>query len=467
MFRRKAKKAKKNLGGEELELAVVGAGYVGLVTSVCLSEIGHHVTCIELDKSKVDKLKKGISPIYEPGLTELMMKNVNLGRLSFTTNYLEGFKNKDVIYIAVGTPENEDGSANLSYVDDVAKIIAKNVKRDAIVVTKSTVPVGTNNRIQTIINNHKPSYISIEVVSNPEFLREGSAIYDSFHGDRIVIGTNSEKAAKLIEEINKPFNIPIYITDIRSAEMIKYASNAFLATKISFINEIANICERVDADVEQVAYGMGLDHRIGSHFLNAGIGYGGSCFPKDTKALIQIAGNVAYDFELLQGVVNVNKKQQRILLDKLYDRFGNLKRKKIALLGLAFKPNTDDMREAPSISISSELVKAGAIVYAYDPIAIDNAKQILDSSIHFVYNIEQAIGGADAALILTEWDEIKNMDFNLINTMKYPLLIDGRNCIKLKDIKPYQIEYHSIGRSSVKNIKSNNSEVVCQVGESK
>lgn len=447
-----------------MELAVVGAGYVGLVTSVCLSEIGHHVTCIEIDKSKVDQMKKGISPIYEPGLTELMVKNINSGRLSFTTNHLEGFENKDVIYIAVGTPENEDGSANLYHIDEVARIIAKNVNRDAIVVTKSTVPVGTNDRIQKIINHNISSHISVEVVSNPEFLREGSAIYDSFHGDRIVIGTNSEKAAKQLEEINKPFNIPIFITDIRSAEMIKYASNAFLATKISFINEIANICERVDADIEQVSYGMGLDSRIGPHFLNAGIGYGGSCFPKDTKALIQIAGNVAYDFELLQGVVNVNRKQQRILLDKLCDRLGNLKGRKIALLGLAFKPNTDDMREAPSIFISNELVKAGAIVYAYDPIAIDNAKQILDSSIQFVYSIEKAIEGADAALILTEWDEIKNIDFNLMSSMKHPLLIDGRNCIKIKDLNSYQIEYHSIGRSIVNSLKS---EEVCQVGERK
>lgn len=427
-----------------MKLAVVGTGYVGLVTGVTLSEIGHHVTCIDIDEAKIEIMRNGISPIYEPGLSELMRKNIEAGRLSFTSNHEDGFHEADVIYIAVGTPENEDGSANLTYVEHVATTIALTAKQDTIVVTKSTVPVGTNDRLLQIIDHNKLYHINIEIVSNPEFLKEGSAIYDSFHGDRIVIGTNSEKAAKIIEEVNRPFGIPVYKTDIRSAEMIKYASNAFLATKISFINEIANICERVEADIEQVALGMGLDKRIGPEFLKAGIGYGGSCFPKDTKALIQIAGNVEYDFELLKGVVNVNKKQQRILLDKLYERVGDVARKKIAVLGLAFKPNTDDMREAPSILIVNELIKAGAIVYAYDPIAVENAKKMLDDATVYTEDIENAIENAHAALILTDWDEIKDVDLAIFKSMEQPLIIDGRNCFELA--RTHQIEYHSIGR---------------------
>ena len=436
-----------------MKLAIVGTGYVGLVTGVTLAEIGHHVTCIDIDGAKVEKMKSGISHIYEPGLSELMKKNIAAGRLAFTCNHEEGFNEADVIYIAVGTPENEDGSANLSYVEDVATTIALTAKKDTIVVTKSTVPVGTNDRLLQIIDHNKLYHINIEVVSNPEFLREGSAIHDSFYGDRIVIGSNSEEAAKIAEEVNRPLGIPIYKTDIRSAEMIKYASNAFLATKISFINEIANICEKVGADVEQVAFGMGLDKRIGPDFLKAGIGYGGSCFPKDTNALIQIAGNVEYDFELLKGVVYVNKKQQRILLDKLFERVGDVVGKKIAVLGLAFKPNTDDMREAPSIFIVNELVKAGANVYAYDPIAVENAKNWLDDATVYVENIEQAVQNAAAALILTDWQEIVNMDIAIFNRMQKAIVMDGRNCFSLDAIAAYPIEYHSIGRTILYPIK--------------
>lgn len=437
------------MGGVLLKLAVVGAGYVGLVTAVCLAEIGHFVTCIDHDEEKIESMKKGKSPIYEPGLSELMMKNMKAGRLQFTSNDEQGLHDAAVIYIAVGTPEKTDGSANLTFVEEVAKTIAQTVKHDTIVATKSTVPVGTNDQLQKMMNFHKTYDVNIDVVSNPEFLKEGSAIFDTFHGDRIVIGAESEHAANTIEEINQSFGIPVYKTNIRSAEMIKYASNAFLATKISFINEIANICERVGADVEQVAVGMGMDQRIGQHYLQAGIGYGGSCFPKDTKALIQIAGNVAYDFELLKGVVHVNKKQQRILLEKLYERMNDVTGKKIAILGLAFKPNTDDIREAPAVMIANELVKAGAHVYAYDPIAIENAKKILDPSIIYVKNIEQAIEKADAALIVTEWSEIKNMDLNLFYKMYYPLIIDGRNCFPVDVIGKYPFEYHSIGRPIV------------------
>lgn len=433
-----------------MKVAVVGTGYVGLVTGVTLSEIGHHVTCIDIDKIKVEKMKKGISPIYEPNLSELMMKNIEAGRLEFTTNYEEGFNDARVIYIAVGTPENDDGSANLQYVEQVATTIALTAKQDTIVVTKSTVPVGTNDRLQRIIDHSKLYHISIEVVSNPEFLKEGSAIYDSFHGDRIVIGAKSERAAAVLEEVNRPFNIPIYKTDIRSAEMIKYASNAFLATKISFINEIANICERIGADVEKVAVGMGLDKRIGPAFLKAGIGYGGSCFTKDTKALIQIAGNVKYDFELLKGVVKVNQKQQRKLLNLLYERLPQVRDKKIAVLGLAFKPNTDDMREAPSIQIINELMNAGARIFAYDPIAVKNAKTVLNSEVHYVENIENAVEKADAVLILTEWEEIVNVDLSIFNSMNKPLIIDGRNCFKPSQIEQFGYDYVSIGRPTLK-----------------
>lgn len=432
-----------------MKISVVGTGYVGLVTGVSLSEIGHQVICIDINEVKVEKMKRGISPIYEPGLSELMNKNIIENGLTFTTSHKEAFQDAEVIYIAVGTPEEPDGSANLSFVEQAAKDIAEHITQNVVVVTKSTVPVGTNHKILKIIKANLPSNLQVEVASNPEFLKEGSAIHDSFHGDRIIIGADSGHAIEVLEEINKPFGIPIYKTDIKSAEMIKYASNAFLATKISFINEISNICELVGANIENVAAGMGLDQRIGSQFLKAGIGYGGSCFPKDTKALIQIAGDFEYDFKLLKGVVSVNKKQQGLLVNKLKACFAALQGKKIAILGLAFKPNTDDMREAASISVTDELLRQGAEVIAYDPIAIDNAKSILNPRVDYAYSIEEAVVGCDAALILTEWDEIRKMDINLFNRMKQPLVIDGRNCFALDLMKQSKIEYHSIGRPSV------------------
>ncbi|MGM7721713.1 UDP-glucose dehydrogenase family protein [Metabacillus sp. Hm71] len=436
-----------------MKIAVVGTGYVGLVTGTCLSEIGHHVTCIDIDQVKVNKMREGISPIYEPGLDELMKKNIQENRLFFTTNHDEGFHEADVIYIAVGTPEKADGSANLTFVEQVAKDIAAHVKKDVVVVTKSTVPVGTNDWIKSVIEQHLVHPIKVDVVSNPEFLREGSAIYDSFNGDRIVVGAENEAAAAMIEEINKPFGIPIMKTDIRSAEMIKYAANAFLATKISFINEISNICEKLGANVEDVANGMGQDGRIGSQFLNAGIGYGGSCFPKDTKALVQIAGNVKYDFELLKGVIRVNQRQQEILFEKLKSRFDQLEGKRIAVLGLAFKPNTDDMREAPSIVITKELLVKGAEVVAYDPVAMDNAKNVLDPNINYVSSAIEALKGADAALILTEWNEFKDLDIGVFKEMmKTPVIFDGRNCYDLSIIKNYEVEYYSMGRPSINSL---------------
>lgn len=429
-----------------MKISVIGTGYVGLVTGVSLSEIGHHVTCIDVNQDKVAKMQQGISPIYEPGLSEMMTKNINENRLSFTTDHRQGLKHSDVIYIAVGTPENQDGSADMSYVIQAARDIAENIQQNVIVVTKSTVPVGTNDMIKQTIQSHMAANLQMEVVSNPEFLKEGSAIHDSFHGDRIVIGAESEYASNVIEQINQPFGVPIFKTDIKSAEMIKYASNAFLATKISFINEISNICELLGANIENVSTGMGLDQRIGSQFLKAGIGYGGSCFPKDTKALIQIAGNVEYEFELLKGVVNVNKKQQGILIGKLNDCLPILTGKRIAVLGLAFKPNTDDMRESASIRVTEELIKQGAHVIAYDPIAMGNAKSILNPLVEYADSIEEAIADSEAALILTDWDEIKNIELALFKTMKKPLVIDGRNCFSLEAVESNGIEYHSIGR---------------------
>lgn len=436
-----------------MQIAVVGTGYVGLVTGVCLSDIGHNVTCVDIDESKVERMKQGISPIFEPGLEELMVKNYEAGRLNFTTKHAEAFNDAQVVYIAVGTPQREDGTADLRFIEQVAKDIAQNLQNDAVVVTKSTVPVGTNERVKSIILEYLAKDVNVEVVSNPEFLREGSAVSDTFNGDRIVIGADSEQAAAIIEEVNKPFGIPIYKTDIRSAEMIKYASNAFLATKISFINEISNLCEKLGANVSDVAKGMGMDDRIGNKFLQAGIGYGGSCFPKDTNALVQIASFVEHEFNLLKSVIQVNNEQQRLLLKKAKERFGSLEGKTIALLGLAFKPNTDDMREAASITLAHELVQEGAKVVGYDPIAMDNAKKLLPAETIYTNSAEEAVKMADVVFIVTEWEEIKSIKFDdYVNWLETPVIFDGRNCYALEEAEKYKVEYHSIGRKSIKNL---------------
>ncbi|MGH1288390.1 UDP-glucose dehydrogenase family protein [Bacillus toyonensis] len=437
-----------------MKIAIFGTGYVGLVTGVCLSEIGHEVTCIDIDINKVKKMKQGISPIYEPRLDELMMKNSKAGRLFFTTEYNEIVKNVDVIYIAVGTPQKKDGSADLQYIEQAALQIAESIEKDTVIVIKSTVPVGTNERLKDLILTHLKTDVKVHMVSNPEFLREGSAIHDSFHGDRIIIGVDSEKIANMIREIYKPFSIPVFRTNIRSAELIKYASNAFLATKISFINEISNICEKVNANVDDVAYGMGLDKRIGTQFLKAGIGYGGSCFPKDTHALVQIAGNVDYEFELLKSVICVNNKQRSLLVQKAKKKVGDLAGKKVAILGLAFKPNTDDMREAASIVIAQELVAMGAIIKAYDPVAMSNAIHFLPSEVECMSNIDETIHGADVAFIVTEWNEIKNYPLSkYVKLMKQANIFDGRNCYDLNEVRKFELYYYSIGRSEVKKEK--------------
>ncbi|MFP3357302.1 UDP-glucose dehydrogenase family protein [Planococcus citreus] len=434
-----------------MKISVIGTGYVGLVTGATLADIGHEVMCVDVDVQKVEQMKQAISPIYEPGLGDLMARNIAAKRLNFTSDPQSGFKEAEVIYIAVGTPENEDGSANLTYIEQAAKDIADHIENDIVIVVKSTVPVGTNHKIKQLVEAAVKGRARIAVVSNPEFLKEGSAIQDTFYGDRIVIGSDDEPSARIVEAINEPFGVPVFHTDTRSAEMIKYASNAFLATKISFINEISNICELVGANVENVAAGMGMDSRIGHQFLKAGIGYGGSCFPKDTEALIQIAGNVNYEFELLKGVVNVNRKQQLLLIEKLNACVDSLAGKRVAVLGLAFKPKTDDMRQAASLLIIEELLKQGAEVVTFDPVATEKAKALLNPSIVYANSLEAAVEGSDAALIVTEWDEIKNADLNVFAGMKRPLVIDGRNCFGLEMVKSHAIEYHSIGRPAIFN----------------
>ncbi|MEH7352356.1 UDP-glucose/GDP-mannose dehydrogenase family protein [Neobacillus drentensis] len=435
-----------------MKVTVAGAGYVGLVTSACLAELGHQVTCIDIQKEKINMLQCGHSPIYEPGLEAILEKNLCNKQLHFTTSPHQAYSGADIIFIAVGTPENHDGSADLKYIHVVSHTIAHYIEQDVIVCTKSTVPVGTNELIQQIIESRKPPNLQVEVVANPEFLREGAAIHDFFHGDRIVIGTNHSETAAFMEQFYLPLKIPIMKTDIRSAEMIKYAANAFLATKISFINEMANICKNVGASIEEVAYGIGQDKRIGHHFLKAGIGYGGSCFPKDTKALVQLSGDFKQRYELLEAVINVNNRQQSLPVLKAKETIGSLQGKKIALLGLAFKADTDDVRESAAITIIKELLEAGAVVTAYDPIAIPNARRIIGNAIEYTEEIRQALLNADLALIATDWDQIKHLPLEVYLThMKEPIVIDGRNCYPLQEIRQYPIIYRSIGRPDLPN----------------
>lgn len=437
-----------------MKITVAGAGNVGLVTAVGFAEAGHQVTCLDTQKEKIEILEKGHTPFFEPGLEPLLEKNLSNGQLCFTTNPNQAYSDADIIFIAVGTPEKRDGAVDLSYIYAAAYTIANTIKKDVIVCTKSTVPVGTNDIIKQIFLQRKPRHLKVDVVANPEFLREGSAITDFFLGDRIVIGADNHEAASIMEQLYLPLKIPIVVTDIRSAEMIKYASNAFLATKISFINEIANLCERVGANIEEVSYGMGMDKRIGTSNLQAGIGYGGSCFPKDTKALVQLAGNVHHPFKLLESVIKVNQHQHSLLVLKVKEMFGSLKGKKAALLGLAFKPETDDIREAVSLTIIKELLEEGSIVTAFDPIAIPNAHKLLGNSIEYTTSIRQALKGADFAVIATEWDQIKHLPLDTyVAYMKEPIVFDGRNCYSLKDMGRYPITYVSIGRPTVTNVK--------------
>lgn len=431
-----------------MKIAIAGTGYVGLVTGVCLAEVGHeNVVCLDVDKQKVDLMKDGVSPIYEEHLEELMKKNYEKGRIDYTTNYKDAYKDADIIMIAVGTPERSDGSANLDYIKKVAKQIASSVTKDTLVVIKSTVPIGTNDAIEKFIRENLKNNVRIELASNPEFLSQGTAVMDTLNASRIVIGVESEWAKNILEKVYKPFNQPIVVTNRNSAEMIKYASNDFLALKISFMNDIANLCEIVGANIEDVAKGMSYDERIGSKFLKAGIGYGGSCFPKDTKALHWLASHNGYELKTVKAAIEVNESQKLRLVRKAANLVESFDGMKVCVLGLTFKPETDDLREAPSIPNIQYLLERGAEVVAYDPVGIENAKKIFKDSITYTTSIDEAIKDADICFIMTEWKQILNYDIsNYKNKMKRPLVFDGRNCYTLDTMKDLGIEYYSIGR---------------------
>ncbi|MGG1148060.1 UDP-glucose dehydrogenase family protein [Bacillus wiedmannii] len=436
---------------KEMKITIIGTGYVGLITGVGLAMLGHSVTCFDINDEKIERIKQGDLPIYEAGLYELINDACENDCLTFTTSRVKAFYDAEFIFIAVGTPSLLDGTADLTYIRSACDDIGTYATNDIIVVTKSTVPVGTNDAMKGWIEEKLQNRYELHIVSNPEFLREGSGIYDFFQGDRIVIGADNEEAARKVENLYSELRLKTYVTNIKSAGMIKYASNAFLATKISFINEISNICEKVGANVLDVAQGMGMDKRIGASFLNAGIGYGGSCFPKDTKALVQIAGNVSHDFRLLKAVIEVNNKQQLLLVEKA-KKIIDMNKKQIAVLGAAFKPNTDDIREAPSLVIIEELINMDADVILYDPQAIQNVKGVFGETIRYTGCIDEAIREADAVFILTEWESIRTYPLEkYVKLMKEPILFDGRNCYTNEDAKKQGLDYYSIGRKSIRN----------------
>lgn len=437
-----------------MKIAIVGTGYVGLVTGTCFAEMGTDVTCIDIDKKKIENLEQGIIPIYEPGLEELVVNNHKAGRLKFSTDLKSTLNDVDIVFSAVGTPPDNDGSADLRFVLEVAKTIGQNLNKYIVVVTKSTVPVGTAKKVKSTIQEELDkrgmSHQKFDVASNPEFLKEGAAISDFMKPDRVVVGTESDEARKLMEKLYKPFtlnNYRIIYTDIPSAEMIKYAANAMLATRISFMNDIANLCEIVGADITMVRQGIGSDSRIGSKFLYAGCGYGGSCFPKDVKALVQTGAKNGHELEILQAVENVNEKQKKVLFNKLLKYFkGNIEGKTIALWGLAFKPNTDDMREAPSLVLIDEIIKAGGKVKAYDPIAEEETKRRIGDKITYSKDIYDATVDADALLLVTEWNEFRLPSWDVIKkTMKNPVVFDGRNIYNKVEMKEVGFDYFGIG----------------------
>jgi len=436
-----------------MKIAVVGTGYVGLVTGTCFAEVGIDVVCIDVDQKKIDNLKKGVMPIYEPGLEEMVLKNVEKGRLQFSTSLPESIKGCDVAFIAVGTPPGEDGSADLKYVIAVAREIGQNIDEFCVVVTKSTVPVGTANKVKAAVQEELTKRnLSIEfaVASNPEFLKEGAAIDDFLKPDRIVIGVENKYAEDIMRKLYKPFLLnghPIIFMDVPSAEMTKYAANSMLATKISFMNDIANLCEIMGADVNMVRKGIGSDGRIGNKFIYPGIGYGGSCFPKDVKALIKTAKDNGYTMQILESVEAVNEAQKSVLFDKIIKHFdGNIKGKTFAMWGLSFKPKTDDMREAPSLVIIEKLLAAGANVKAYDPVAMKEAKHILGEQIEFAKNENSALIDADALLVVTEWPDFRSPDFQVVKKlMKGNVIFDGRNIYDIAEMKELGFEYYCIG----------------------
>jgi len=437
-----------------MKIAVVGSGYVGLVTGACLADVGFDVFCIDIDEGKIAKMKQGESPIYEPGLENILKTNIEKGRLHFFTDLTLVLNEVEVVFSAVGTPPDEDGSADLQYVLEVARTIGKHMNNYKLIITKSTVPVGTANLVKDAVQeelNKRGVNIPFDVASNPEFLKEGEAVNDFLRPDRIVVGIESERAQAIFEKMYQPFVLnghPIIFTDIASAEMIKYAANAMLATRISFMNDIANLCEIVGANVDMVRRGIGSDLRIGSKFLHAGAGYGGSCLPKDVKALIKTAEKNKYSLEVLKAVEKVNDIQKSILFKKLENYYHqNLKGKKIALLGLAFKPNTDDMREAPSLVLIEHLISTGCEVFAYDPVAMTEGKRKIGDIVHYCSSVEEAITNADALILVTEWHEFRTLSpEKLISLMKKPVLFDGRNVFNAEDMRKAGVEYFSIGR---------------------
>lgn len=436
---------------KQYNIVVAGTGYVGLVTGVCLAEKGHNVTCVDVNQEKIDYMKKGKSPIYEKDLEELMAKNKE--RLNYTADSAGAYKNADVIFIGVGTPEKKDGSANLKFVYEVAKEIARSVEKDCLVVLKSTVPIGTNKKIEKYIKSNLKNNVKIELVSNPEFLSQGTAVHDTLHAQRIVIGVKSKKAEEIMRNVYDSFNIEYVITDRESAEMIKYASNDFLALKVSYINEIANLCEIVGANIADVSKGMGLDSRIGNKFLNAGIGYGGSCFPKDTKALNWLGNFYDYELKTVKAAIEVNENQKIKLIKKARKYYETFEGLNVAVLGLSFKPNTDDLREAPSLDCIPILLDDGAKIKAYDPVAENNYKKIYPTEIEYCKSIEETLKNADICFIFTEWNFVKNMDKSLFEKlMKKPIILDGRNCFDLKEMFDKKVIYESIGRKILNNI---------------
>jgi UDPglucose 6-dehydrogenase len=429
-----------------MNLTLIGTGYVGLVTGACFAEVGHHVVCVDNDEAKVKLLKAGGIPIYEPGLDELVSRNTAAGRLSFTTNTAEGVQKSDVIFIAVPTPPLPDGSVDLSFIERVARDTATAMTGYKIIVDKSTVPVKTGEKVAETIKRYCAAKVDFDVVSNPEFLREGFAVGDLMKPDRIVIGTRSTRPVAMMKEIYAPFNAPIVVTDINSAELIKHASNSFLALKISYINAIAAVCENTGANVQEVAAGMGMDERIGQRFLNAGLGFGGSCFPKDLNAFIKIAEQVGYDFRLLKEVQRINTEQMDRFIKKITDTLWVLKGKKIGILGLAFKQNTDDVRMSPAIELCQRLQKEGALLRVHDPKAMDKARAIL-KDVTFVDAMDEVADGCDALVVATEWDEFKKLDLDRARkSLTHPILFDGRNLFDRSEMERLGWVYKSVGR---------------------
>jgi len=437
---------KKSYGGTAMDISIIGTGYVGLVTGACLADIGHKVICSDIDEEKITQLNRGQIPIYEPGLDELVSRNKENKRISFTCNIRKAIENSKVVFIAVGTPPDKSGNADLSFVFQVAHDIAASLNEYKVIVNKSTVPVGTAKKVKEIIMKNRTRDIPFSMVSNPEFLREGSAIKDVFEGDRIVIGVEDDEAAKIMLQLYRPLNLPMQLTDIASAELIKYASNAFLATKISFINELANLCEKVGADITEVAKGMGADSRIGSSFLKAGIGYGGSCFPKDVKAITATAEQFGCELKIIRSAMEVNQKQREIVSQKIVDCIVGIQEPTVALLGLSFKPDTDDIREAPSLYIIEKLTAMGVSIKAYDPIAMEKVKELYPD-IEYCKDVYEACLRADAAVFVTEWDEFFDIDFHrLKNNMRQQAIIDARNIFQPEKIRSMGFKYVSIGR---------------------